>query len=112
MRTRLITIALALLLLVSAVANLRQNQLISSLKLQPASVASDQPYIKKAAAYWGQKSGSTADKAMIDRYGKVIFLAGKVCVSLEIESGGVGGVPVYCFDERSGQLKDRYDDVE
>lgn len=112
MKLRLKMVSLALVALISIAINVWQHNLIQDLKLRPASVASDEPYIRKAAIYWGQKNATTAIRAMKDRYGKVMFLPGRACVSLELEAGGVGGVPVYCFDERSGRLMNRYDDVE
>nr|PZN74764.1 MAG: hypothetical protein DIU57_18905 [Pseudomonadota bacterium] len=112
MKLRLFTVGLALAALMSMVINVWQHKLISDLRLKPVSVQSDEPYIQKAATYWGRKTGTTTSRAMNDRYGKVIFFAGQACVSLELEAGGVGGVPVYCFDERSGQLTGRYDNVE
>lgn len=112
MKLRLVTLGLALVALISVAINLWQHDMIQSLRLRPASVPSDEPYIQKAATLWGQKNGTTASKAMTNRYGKVIFFSRQACVSLELEAGGVGGVPVYCFDERSGRLKERHDKVE
>jgi hypothetical protein len=112
MKSRSIAFGLTLVTLLSVAINIWQHALIGELKLKPASVKSDEPYIQKAAVFWSQKTGTTPSKAMVDRYGKVIFFAGRVCVSVEVEAGGVGGVPVYCFEERSGRLLARYDDVE
>jgi|GEM_PF-6997586 len=111
-KLQLLTGSLALAVLISVIINIWQYTIISNFRLRPASVPSDQPYIKKAASYWGQKNGTTTSKAMAERYGKVIFFGGQVCVSLDLDAGGVGGVPVYCFDEHTGQLKHRYDEVE
>ena len=112
MKLHLLTGGLALIAAISLGTNIWQHKFIESLELKPASFKSDEPYIQKAEIYWAQKDGTTVIKAMDCRYGKVIYFAEWICVSLEIEAGGVGGVPVYCFDERSGQLKNRYDDVE
>ena len=112
MKLRFVTLGLALVVLISLGINVWQHKIIQTLRLRPASVASDEPYIRKAATYWGQKVGKTPSKAMIDRYGKVIFFFQQACVSLELEAGGVGGTPVYCFDKRNGRLNERYDNVE
>lgn len=112
MKIKITLIALLLVTLVSLSANVRQHQTIKRLELRPASVESDVPYIRRAATYWAQKNGITSDRAMIDRYGKAIYFSGQACVSLELEAGGVGGVPVYCFDEQNGKLISRYDEVE
>jgi hypothetical protein len=112
MKSRSIAFGLTLATLLSVAINIWQQTLIRDLQLKPASVKSDEPYIQKAAFYWSQKTGTTPGKAMVDRYAKVMFFDGRVCASIEVEAGGVGGVPVYCFDERSGRLLARYDDVE
>lgn len=112
MKLRIAIAGMTIVALVSLGMNVWLVTVIQNLKIRPVSVESDEPYVRRAAIFWGAKNGTTAVNAMNGRYGKVVYFSGQACVSLEVEAGGVGGVPVYCFDEHNGQLTGRYDDVE
>lgn len=96
----------------SVIGNVVQSKKLSEIKLKPASTEYDKPYIDAAAFYWAKKTHDHPNLAMRERYAKVMYIGGDVCVSLEIDLGGVGGVPVYCFDQTSRRLTRKYDDVE
>lgn len=72
----------------------------------------DRRYIERAVAHWARKTNATVERARLERQGKVMYFPNEACVSLEMELGGAGGTPIYCFSLQGGQLTRRYDDVE
>ena len=112
MWAKVVSIALFIALVFSLNLNRQQRKLIDDLNARPPSVPSDEPFIKQAARFWAAKNKTTADQILEHEYGKVIYFPRWACVSLQIEVGGVGGTPVYCFDRQTGKLVWRFDDVE
>ncbi len=67
--------------------------------------------IKKSESLWKQKEpGRTVEQQ--GRFVQVVHFPDKTCVSFEMAPGGVGGVPVYCFDPSDDKLVQRMDNVE
>jgi hypothetical protein len=100
------------LLAASIILNFVQLARLDELRRAVPATDLDRPFIERAAAYWGNKNGSSPKQAMRERYARVIYMGKETCVSLQIEIGGVGGVPVYCFDTETKQLTRKFDDVE
>lgn len=101
-----------LTIIVSVGINIVQKNEIAKLKRQRSSTAFDQPFVTEAIRLWSEKTHSSPDTAMNERFSKVMYIDREVCVSLEIDLGGVGGVPVYCFDSDNQKLTKRIDNVE
>lgn len=95
-----------------AVANIRVREENEELRSRPPSSSIDGKFIEAAAKLWAVKTHTPPEQALKDRYARVMRIGDAVCVSIEVETGGVGGVPVYCFDEASTKIKLKYDDVE
>jgi hypothetical protein len=72
----------------------------------------DERYINMALEYWARKTNTTVERAKVGRIGKVIYFPTEACVSLDMEAGGAGGVPIYCFDLQNDRLTRSHDDVE
>lgn len=112
MRANLFPVGLTIFLVTSLLINIRQYKELEKLRLEPASWEMDAPFVQKASAYWIKNLTADGAKSDMDgRYARVIYFDRRVCVSLVIKFG-VGGNPVYCFDKKSGQLIEKYDDVE
>lgn len=112
MKVNLFSAGLLIVMLASLLANIWQHNELEKLRLKPASRESDAPFVQKASAYWIRKSTAEGARSDMDnRYARVMYFGGRVCVSLQLMDG-VGGIPVYCFDEKSGQLIEKYDEVE
>lgn len=69
-------------------------------------------YVERAEQSWRHKIGRDASIDLKGRYPVVIRLRDKVCVSLEIKKGGLGGVPAYCFTVHDRKMIERHEEVE
>lgn len=70
-----------------------------------------QGLIEKSKSLWKQKEpGKTIEQQ--GRFAQIIHFSDRTCVSFELRSGGVGGVPVYCFNPYNDKLIQRMDEVE
>jgi len=107
-----IYVILLIAIAISSIINLFQWNEIEKLRSMPPSTASDEQYINYAASLWAKKTHVSVVEAMKERYARVIYFQQSVCVSIENDLGGVGGVPVYCFDVHNNSLIRRFDDVE
>lgn len=79
---------------------------------RPMFSAEDQPYIDRAVRLWSWKTNSSPEQAMRSRYVMAMYFPEETCVSIQLETYGVGGEPIYCFNRKSEALTKRYDDVE
>ncbi len=71
----------------------------------------EQRLIEKSESLWRQKEPrSTVEQQ--GRFAQVIHFPDRTCVSFELKPGGVGGVPVYCFNPSNDELVQRTDEVE
>lgn len=98
--------------IIQSLLSMSKSAVIEQLEARPASGILDSAFVTKASSIWAKKNGTTISQAMEGRYAKTMHLEREVCVSLNMEIGGVGGAPVYCFDSRTGVLTRAYDDVE
>jgi hypothetical protein len=119
MRFKLVTASLSIALALSVGVNIYQYTKSTSAIGAPGSASPsenndrmDERYIDRAFEYWSRKTNATIAQVRADRTGKVMYFPTEACVSLELEPGGVGGVPIYCFDLQNDRLTRRYDDVE
>lgn len=78
---------------------------------QPKYGAVEQRLTERAKSLWRQKEPQSAIEQQ-GRYAQVIHFADTTCVSFELMPGGVGGVPVYCFNPSGDNLMQRMDEVE
>ena len=111
MKVNLFSAGLLIVMLASLLTNIWQHNEIQRLMARPASTKYDEPFVQKAWVHYSKKIETSPQKAMDNRYARVMYFGGRVCVSLQLMDG-VGGIPVYCFDEKSGQLIEKYDEVE
>ena len=112
MKLKGILAAFAALLIVSIVLNAWQASVIRRLERQPHFYGGDRPFIDQAVAMWSKFTGEPITQAMKSRYPQVIALGPEVCVSLSLERGSLGGIPAYCFDETSGHVTRKFENVE
>jgi hypothetical protein len=118
-RRNITLIILGVIILLLSLGNLFQasilrtkNLELEELRSRPSSSSLDAPFVNAALSEWAKKNRTSAKRAMDGRYARVIRLGKNVCVSLHIETGGVGGVPVYCFDSATHALTLKDDNVE
>ena len=78
---------------------------------KPHSFPRDQPFIKRAELLWASRSGESVREVQESRYAQTFYMRDGICVSLNLEVGSLGGVPVYCFNE-AGKAIYVYDTVE
>ena len=97
-------------LLISVAANV--YQLLASQPQRSWHPAEHRAYIRQASELWSTKSGESLRMISQYRYAKVIVMGQEVCVNLALEPGSLGGEPTYCFDQTSGVLARRFDEVE
>src|SRR4051812_37184541 len=90
----LVVVILTILLAGSVLGNVHQHGEVKALQRRPPSTPSDDVYVRRAASLWAPQDRVPLARALDDRYARVIYFADEVCVSLEGELGGVGGVPV------------------
>jgi len=69
-----------------------------------------QPYVQMAEALWVKRNEGTSDLKI--RHPVGITFPNKVCVSLPLERGAIGAVPVYCFRMQDHELIERYDELD
>lgn len=110
--THVLVWLLAGLSVASLAVNVVQNRQLKQLRTEPPSTASDQRYIDSAIQLWSAHIRRPPEHAVEGRFAKVMYIGEEVCVSLEINVGGVGGTPVYCFRGNDGKLTRRYDKVQ
>lgn len=65
-------------------------------------------YIRLAEAAWVQENRPVGTEELKGRYPVAIELVDRVCVSLELKPGTIGGVPAYCFSKSDRAIKDVY----
>lgn len=70
------------------------------------------PYIDQAIELWALQNNSTRDRVMRGSYIVAMDFPEEICISIQMNIGGFGGEPVYCFSQKTGALTRRYDDVE
>lgn len=69
-------------------------------------------YVRRTETAWSLENRPVGAKELNSRYPLVIELQDKVCVSLELERGAIGGVPAYCFSKTNKQVLESYDGGE
>ena len=118
-RRNLVLILVGMMLFLSIAGNVEQALLLKSksmaleeLGVRPPASPLDTPFVNRAFARWAIKNGVSPSRAMNGRYARVIRFEREVCVSLNMELGGVGGIPVYCFDAVTRAPTRKNDDVE
>lgn len=89
-----------------------QASQLTRYRQQPYLYPGDELYVKRAAALWARKVGEDATSVMKDRYAIAVHLGGMTCVQLSLKVGSAGGNPSYCFNDETGLLMNRYDNVE
>lgn len=89
-----------------------QNLEMDRLTARPPALQDDNPFIDLAASEWAKKNSIPKESAMKGRYAKVMHIGPDVCVSLNIELGGVGEAPVYCYIGGNKNIIKRFDNVE
>ena len=112
MRLKTVLALIMALLITSIGVNAWQASTIRRLERQPHSYYGDRPYIDNAIGLWSRFTSEPRSKAMESRYAQVIAIGKEVCVSLSLDRGSVGGVPVYCFDEATRQVSRKFEYVE
>lgn len=103
---------LAILNIVQYNGRATQKREIDMLNARPPALRQDAPFINLAASEWAKKNGVAKEVAMKGRYAKVMHIGPSVCVSLNIELGGLGEAPVYCYISSSRKMIRRFDNVE
>lgn len=118
-RRGLVLILVGMMLALSLVGNILQalsvrskNTALEELGVRPPSSPLDAPFVNRAFVKWAAKNGVSPARAMNGRYARVVRLEREVCVSLNMELGGVGGIPVYCFDVNTRALTRESDNIE
>jgi len=77
---------------------------LKQLRMKEIYDRSDRTFVEKAKIRYAKKLGEPASDIMEGRYTTVMHIKGDVCVSLNLEPPGVGGVPTYCFDSKSSAV--------
>lgn len=57
----------------------------------------EQPIVKDAIRRWGLKHRETPTRAMENRLVGWMSFPDRDCVSLQLNPGSIGGVPIYCY---------------
>ena len=89
-----------------------QKHEIDVLNARPPALRQNAPFINLATSEWAKKNGVAKEVAMKGRYAKVMHIGPAVCVSLNVELGGVGEAPVYCYRSSTRKMIQRFDNVE
>ena len=102
-----------IILLASLAANVLLWLQIGEYRVRPPSYyPTDKAYIERASKAWSKKSLQTLEEIEKDRCATTIYFPDKICVSLDLELGGLGESPVYCSRKTDGKLLEEYSDVE
>ena len=77
-----------------------------------------EPQLRDAIRRWSLKSAEPEADARQSRSPRAMFIPirnqgdGLTCIELELQSGSVGGSPVYCYRNHTNELAAEYSDVE
>lgn len=112
MQRRMFDIILVMACLFFAGLCYYQHGLLSNLERRPSYAIEDMPFIDRAKNLWIQSSKEDEASILRYRYPVVIYMGNEICVELRLESGSVGGSPVYCFDIRSSKITRAINNVE
>jgi len=73
---------------------------------------SDKAVIQLAMGEWARANHADSAKIAERHYPAVVHLPSKTCVELRLREGIAGLAPVYCINEESGKIVERYTDGE
>lgn len=98
---------LCLMLTVTAILLWQKAEYLSAKNSAAAYETGENILADRAIFLWSKFNGEPADIIKKSRMAVVIGLEDRTCVQLKTipgERGGLGGNPVYCFENESGQV--------
>lgn len=103
-----IACGLVILILASAsIALYQRYRYLSSLHKAAVYSSSEAAYAERAVALWSRFNGEPQEQIKKSRLPVAIKFDSKTCIQLKTipgQLGGIGGNPVYCFDNESEKL--------
>jgi hypothetical protein len=90
----------------------KQSQRIKRLEWRNRFVAEEQSYVTRSIVEYASVAGSTPARIAEIYYPMVMQVGEEICVSLNIEPPGVGGIPVYCYDAVTTEPTRHWDQVD